>query len=200
MRSVRRAVLALAVGSIVVAPRLAAAGPSGFRLSELVTASATGDPSARYVELEATVEGCLFPSTEVVAYNAAGESLGRASPFASTTCFEAGSYLLFATQAAQTAFMTGADSSLVPGLPGAAGQLCLHSSSTRYDCVRWGAIDVAVHDLFGPTDDTSATRPPAGLSLARIGDTDVVAADWIVQTPTPRVSPPRWSGSGRRSA
>ncbi len=164
----------------------AAAGPSGFRLSELATASSTGDPAARYVELEATSEGCVFPSTEVVAYGADGTALGRASPFAATTCFAAGTFLLLATPAAQAAFMTGADSALVPALPGASGQLCLVSSTTRYDCVRWGTISVPVHDLFAPGDDTSALRPPGGLALARVADDGVVATDWRVETPTPR--------------
>ncbi len=164
----------------------AAAGPSAFRLSEVATASATGDPAARYVELFAEDAGCVFPSTEVVAYRADGVVLGRAAPFAATTCFASGTYLLLATPAAQAAFMTGADAALVPALPGAAGQLCLVSSTTRYDCVRWGAITVAVHDLFGAGDDSSALAPPGGLALARVADTDVVAADWRVETPTPR--------------
>ena len=179
---VRRVVLAIVLGW--AGP--AVAGPSGFRLSELATASATGDPAARYVELEATVEGCVFPSTEVVAYSATGVAMGRASPFAATTCFAAGTYLLLATPAAQTAFMTAADAALVPALPGAAGQLCLVSSTTRYDCVRWGAIATPVHDLFAPGDDTSALPPPGGLALARVADDGVIATDWRVETPTPR--------------
>lgn len=178
----RRVVLA----SVLCGAGSAAAGPSSFRLSELATASATGDPAARYVELEATVDGCLFPSTEVVAFGADGAILGRAAPFAATTCFGAGSFLLLATPAAQTAFMTGADSGLVPALPGAAGQVCFVSSTTRYDCVRWGAITVPVHDLFAPTDDSTALPPPGGLALARVSDTGVIAVDWQVETPTPR--------------
>jgi MYXO-CTERM domain-containing protein len=179
---VRWAVLLIVLGS--AAP--AAAGPSSFRLSEVMTASATGDPAVRYIEIEAVFEGCVFPSTELVAYNAAGESMGRVSPFTSTMCFAAGTHLLLATPAAQAAFMVGADSSLVPGLFGSAGQLCFHSSTTRYDCVRWGNVTVPVHDLFEPDDDTSALPPPGGLALARVSDTGVIAVDWRVETPTPR--------------
>lgn len=164
----------------------AAAGPSAFRLSELATASATGDPAARYVELEATAAGCVFPSTEVVAFSAAGAEVGRAAPFTGTTCFGAGHFLLLATPAAQAAFATGADAALVPALPAAAGQLCLVSSTTRYDCVRWGTITTPVHDLFAPGDDTSALAPPGGLALARVADTGVVVTDWRVESPTPR--------------
>ncbi len=164
----------------------AVAGPAAFRLSELATASASSDPAARYVEVEATVAGCVFPSTAVVTYRPDGTLLGQSSPFIAATCFGAGSFILLATPAAQAAFMTAADSGLVPALPGAAGQLCFVSSTTRYDCVRWGAITVPVHDLFDPTDDSSALAPPAGLALTRIADTGVIAVDWQVQTPTPR--------------
>ncbi len=164
----------------------AAAGVSAFRLSELVTASPTADPAARYIELEALGDGCWFPSTVVRVYDPAGGTLGDAMPFASTTCFTAGTYLLFATPAAQAVFMTAADTAIVPVLPAAAGQLCLVSSTTRYDCVRWGTITTPVHDLFGPADDTTTLAAPGGLALARVADVNVVAADWRVESPTPR--------------
>ncbi|MBE7451912.1 MAG: hypothetical protein HS111_24400 [Kofleriaceae bacterium] len=172
--------------SVIAAPRAAAAGVSVFRLSEVVTAGPTGDPAARYVELEASGDGCLFPSTVVRAYGPDGATLGDAMPFASTTCFAAGTFLLFATPAAQAAFQTAADAALVPALPAAAGQLCLVSSTTRYDCVRWGAITQPVHDLFAPADDTHALAPPGGLALARVADVNVVEVDWRIETPTPR--------------
>ena len=175
-------VLAIVLG--LAAPALA--GPSNFRLSELATASSTGDPAARYIELEAVAAACVFPSTEVVAFNAAGVEMGRTSPFTEARCFPAGHYLLLATPQAQAAFMTAADAALVPALPGASGQLCLVSSTTRYDCVRWGSITTPVHDLFAPDDDTAALAAPGGLALSRIADTDVIAVDWEVATPTPR--------------
>jgi MYXO-CTERM domain-containing protein len=179
-----RTLIAMVLLAAAAAP--AAAGPASFRLSEVATASATGDRAARYIELESTDAACVFPTTEVVVYDAAGVSMGRSAPFNTATCFPAGHFVLLATPAAQAAFMTGADSGLVPALPGSAGQLCLVSSATRYDCVRWGNVTVPVHDLFGPTDDTHALAPPAGLALARIADDDVVATDWRVQSPTPR--------------
>lgn len=178
----RCVVLAIVLG--LAAPALA--GPSNFRLSELATASSTGDPAARYIELEAVAAACVFPSTEVVAFNAAGVEMGRTSPFTEARCFPAGHYLLLATPQAQAAFMTAADAALVPALPGASGQLCLVSSTTRYDCVRWGSITTPVHDLFAPDDDTAALAAPGGLALSRIADTDVIAVDWEVATPTPR--------------
>jgi uncharacterized protein (TIGR03382 family) len=162
------------------------AGVSAFRLSEVVTASPTGDPAARYIELEAIGDGCLFPSTVVRTYDAAGGFVADTMPFANTTCFTDGAFLVFATPAAQTTYMTTADAALVPAIPLAAGQLCLVSSTTRYDCVRWGAITMPVHDLFAPNDDTSAGAPPGGFALARIADVNVVSADWRIETPTPR--------------
>ncbi len=163
-------------------------GVSWFRLSEVVTASPAGDPAARYIELEVFGDGCLFPTTLLRGYDAAGNSVGEVAPFASTTCYPTGTYLIFATPAAQTTYMidegtvTGA---AVPMLPTGAGQLCLVSSTTRYDCVRWGAITVPVHDLLGADDDTSAVAPPGGLALARRSDFNVIEVDWRVETPTP---------------
>jgi hypothetical protein len=165
---------------------LAVAGVSWFRLNEVVTASPAGDPAARYIEVEVFGDGCLFPTSVLRAYDAAGNGLGEVAPFASTTCFSAGTYLLFATPAAQSVYLTAADGAAVPTLPTGAGQLCLVSSTTRYDCVRWGPISVPVHDLGGGGDDTSAVAAPGGFALARISDFNVIEADWRVETPTPR--------------
>lgn len=173
---------------VALAPGVAsaAAGVSGFRLSEVVTAAPDGDPGARYVELEATIDACVFPSTRIVAFDTAGAVVGDAAPFASTTCVTAGTYLLLATPAAQSTYATAADSGLVPALPEVAGQVCLVSSATRYDCVRWGPIATPIHDLFGPADDSSAASPPGGIALARVDEVHVIAADWRTETPTPR--------------
>ena len=40
-----------------------------MRLAEVATAAATGDPAARYVELEVVAAACVFPSTRVVRPN-----------------------------------------------------------------------------------------------------------------------------------
>ncbi|MEZ4402214.1 MAG: hypothetical protein R3B06_19460 [Kofleriaceae bacterium] len=170
----------------VLAPAVARADLVDVRLSEVVTASPAGDPAARYLELEVTAAACLFPTTRLVSYDAAGQVLGDAAPFASATCLAAGSYLLLATPAAQAAYATAADASLVPPLDRDHGQVCLVSSATRYDCVRWGAVAAPITDLFGPGDLSSAFPPPGGLALARVDGTDVVAIDWRVQGPTPR--------------
>lgn len=172
---------------LAVAAAPAAADLVDVRLTEVATASAVGDPAARYVELEATAAACVFPSTRVVSYDAAGAVLGDVAPFASATCVAAGTFLLLATPAARAAFgIAEVDGGLVPPIDLDAGQLCLVSSATRYDCVRWGAIATPVRDLFGPDDATAAIPPPAGLALARIANTDVVAVDWRVETPSPR--------------
>jgi hypothetical protein len=155
-------------------------------LSEVATASAVGDPAARYIELEATAEACVFPSTRVISYDGAGRVLGDTAPFPSATCVAAGTYLLLATPAAQVAFATTADGNLVPPMDLDAGQVCLVSTTTRYDCVRWGPVGSPLRDLFGPDDASSAVPPPAGLALARIGELHLIAIDWRVESPTPR--------------
>lgn len=186
MRAMRRRTFALAALACSLPPGLAAAGVSGFRLSEVVTASASGNPASRYIELEATAEACVFPSTRIVSYDASGAVIGDVGPFASATCVAPGTFLLLATPAAQAEFATGADGSLVPTLAPIAGQVCLVSTGTRYDCVRWGPIATPVRDLFGPTDDTSAPAPPGAIALARVAETHVVDVDWRTETPTPR--------------
>ncbi|MBP8807200.1 MAG: hypothetical protein KBG48_24320 [Kofleriaceae bacterium] len=179
--------LGLAAVAVALAwPGRAAAEPGGFRLSEVATASSAGASAARYVELEATALACVGPSTRIVSYDAGGRVLGDAAPFPSARCIPAGTYFLLATPAAQVAFATTADAALVPPLDLDAGQLCLESTATRYDCVRWGAIGASVADLFGPDDASAAVPAPAGLALARIGELHVVAIDWRVESPTPR--------------
>lgn len=183
---VRRRSIALGALATVAAPTLARAGVAGFRLSEVVTASAVGDPAARYLELEATADACVFPSTRVVSYDAAGVMIGDAAPFASAVCVTAGRFLVLATPAAQVAFQIALPAGgLVPPLPGLAGQVCLVSTVTRYDCVRWGPVTVPVHDLFGTTDDTTAAAPPGAIALARVAATEVIAVDWRTETPSP---------------
>jgi len=174
------------LGGLVLAATPAAADLVDVRLTEVATASATGDPAARYVELEATAAACVFPSTRVVSYDAAGAVIDDVAPFASATCVAAGRVLVLATPAARAAFAIAAvDGALVPPLDLDAGQVCLVSSATRYDCVRWGAIATPVRDLFGPDDATAAIPAPAGLALARVANTDVVAVDWRVETASP---------------
>ena len=113
---------------LAVAAAPAAADLVDVRLSEVATASAVGDPAARYVELEATAAACVFPSTRVVSYDAAGAVVGDVAPFASATCVAAGTFLVLATPAARAAFgIAEVDGGLVPPIELDAGHLCLVS-------------------------------------------------------------------------
>src|SRR5947209_3710112 len=91
--------------------------------------------------------------------------------------------LVVALIATAAAFAFTPDVTMVPPLPAAAGQLCFASSTTDYDCVRWGAIATPIHDFLGPTDDTSAPTLPPGVALARTQVTHVVADDWTLESP-----------------
>ena len=169
---------------MALGPSAAQAGVAEWRLSEALLAGEGGDGQVRFVELETVDGGCWFPTTQVAVYDGAGTALDVVAPFAVTTCFGAGTFLLLATPQAETTFgVSGAGGP--PAMPAAARQICLRSSATVYDCVRWDGITTAVHDLFGPTDDTTAVAPPPGLALARIAESHVVAEDWIVAEPTP---------------
>lgn len=156
--------------AVAAVPASAAAGVAAWRLSEVQLAGPGGDPAARFVELHTGAGGCAFPTTQVAVYDGAGDVLDAAAPFVETTCFDAETYLVLPAP---------------PSMPAAARQVCLRSSGTIYDCVRWGGVTAPVHDLFGPDDDSAAVAPPAGYALARIADTEVIAADWIVAAPTP---------------
>jgi MYXO-CTERM domain-containing protein len=145
---------------------LAFMGVIAWRLFEVQTAPTAG----RFVEIHNAEAGCWFPTTQVAVYDGAGTVLDAVAPFTSTTCFPADTFLVLGVP---------------PQMPAAARQVCLRSSGTIYDCVRWSALTVPVHDLFGPDDDSVAVPPPAGYALARIADSDVVADDWIVAEPTP---------------
>lgn len=176
----------IAMVMVAALGRPAHAGVASWRLSEVLPAGDGGDPAVRFVELYTATGACWFATTRLAVYDGVGQGLGVVAPFVSTTCFPAASYVLLATAEAQAAFGATADHGVVPALPRAAGQLCLVSSSTPYDCVRWGAITVPIHDLFGPDDATAVVAPPGGTSLVRVDETHVVATDWAFAAPTPR--------------
>ncbi len=163
----------------------AGAGIEDWEVNEVVT-QVGGDVQIRYIELRNLPGGCMFPTTRIVAYDAAGQNVGSINPVVGTTCWGPDTYMLFATTAAQTSFDTGADRSIVPALPVDAGQVCFTSSATRYDCVRWGTIATPVHDFFGASDDSTVAAPASGTALARIATTHVIADDWVGLAPTPR--------------
>jgi hypothetical protein len=184
-----RAVAALITGWAWAAALLPAswawAGVQDWQVSEVVSAVA-GDPRIRYIELENPIGGCMFPSTRIEIYDAGGGPLGAVAPAATTTCFGPNTFYLLATSDAVAFFGTTADHQIVPVIPRDAGQVCFASSTTRYDCVRWGAITQPVYDFYGGADATTAITPPDGQSLSRIDTTHVVAADWSILSPTPR--------------
>lgn len=151
-----------------------------------VLASADGNPGIRYIELYNPVGGCLFPSTRVEVFGADGQLLGSAAPVTFTSCVAPNTYYLLATSAAAEFFVTTADYQIVPALPAAAGQVCFASSTTRYDCVRWGTVSQPVVDFFGSEDMSSTVSLADGQALARVDTTHVVAADWMLASPTPR--------------
>lgn len=171
--------------AVLAAARPAAADVEDWEVNEIVV-SAGGNPSAQYMELATPVGGCLFPSSRVEVFDAGGASLGAVGLAASTTCYGAPTYFLVASAGAAAHFGVEADVALNVPLPQSAGQVCFASSATRYDCVRWGPIETAIPDLFGPADQTSAPAPPDGIALARVMTTHVVADDWELAEPTPR--------------
>ncbi len=185
----RRGAFAAAIGCALAAGAGSAgealAGTEDWQINEVLV-SAGGDSSIRYIELYSEPGGCLFPSSQIQVFDAAGQSVGSVSPSPVTVCFGPDTYYLLATTSAKELFDTDADEQIVPEIPGAAGQICFTSSATRYDCVRWGAVSDPIPDLFGPSDATVATAPPDGLALSRVATTHVVEDDWEVLEPTPR--------------
>jgi hypothetical protein len=163
----------------------ASAGPAEWELNEVERAGPGGNTAIRFVELYAAQAGCWFPSTQVAVYDAGGTVLDAVAPFASTTCFGDDTYLLLATTGAEALYGVIATTNQVPTIPANARQICFRSTGTIYDCVRWGAQTVVIHDLFGPTDDSSAPAPPTGGAIARIASSHVVSDDWIAAEPTP---------------
>jgi hypothetical protein len=179
-------VLVLAVW-IHGAEKTAHASIADWRINEILPAQDQND-GIRYVELyvpPGTTGNCLFPTTRLEVFDAQGLLLGAVMPFASTFCLPGGSFFVFATPAAATHFGLTADAPLGVALPAFAGQVCFASSATRYDCARWGPISEAVGYLRALDDTSSAPTIPDGQALARIGDSGVVAHDFILETPTP---------------
>jgi hypothetical protein len=159
-----------------------------WQISEVVSAVG-GDRELRYVELytpPGTVDNCLYNSSRLEVFDAAGGLLGTVTPFQTTTCYNGETYLLLATPEAQSHFGVQNDAALPVRIPAQAGQVCFKSSSSRYDCVRWGAITKAVVDLNDSHDESTAPPIPDGAGLSRLRTTGIVAVDFEVRGPTPR--------------
>jgi hypothetical protein len=139
------------------------------------------------VELVNQAGGCFFPTTRLEVYTAAGTVVDLLPLAASTTCYGAPTYFWLANSAAEQTFGLPADTAFPSALPDS-GQICIASSGTRYDCVRWGAVDPgdAVVDLFGATDTTATGGLSDAAALARLQTSHIVVDDWGYQAPTPR--------------
>lgn len=159
-------------------------GIEDWQLSEVLT-SVGGDTRIRYVELYNDVGGCFFASSRVVVYDVDGQSIGSTPVAITTTCYEPGSYFLLATPEANAALGMSADHLGLPALPVDIAQVCFTSTSTRYDCVRWGAVNTPVTDLLGSADLSSTTPALDNESIARISTTHVIVDDWAGRLPTP---------------
>ena len=159
-----------------------------FRVSEVFAGSAAA-PNAQFVELQVgpnTVANCLFPTTRIEIFDGAGTLIGAVAPFSGTECFAAGTFFLFANPEAAALFGVERDARLDVAIPRNAGQVCLASSQTRYDCARWGTITNAVRYLRNTDDDSGSPPIPPGVALARAGDTGIAGSDFVLQSPTPR--------------
>jgi hypothetical protein len=179
------------IGGVAVAlagGSTAHAALADFRVSEVFAGSAA-EPNARFVELHVgpgTAANCLFPTTRIEVFDGAGTLLGAVAPFSGTECFPAGSFFLLASPEGAALFGVERDARLDVAIPRSAGQVCLASSQTRYDCARWGPITSAVRFLRNTDDDTASPPIPSGVALARAADTGVAGADFVLQSPTPR--------------
>ena len=166
-------------------------GVEDWRINEVV-ASVGGDPNVRFVELYVpstpSADNCFYASTVLEILDADGPLVGSVPAVPSgIECFPGNTFFMFATTEAVDTFGQSRDRPLTVQIPQSdGGQVCLKSSATRYDCVRWGAITNPANDLFGPDDDSVAPTPADGMALARTANTHVVAADWDLQAPTMR--------------
>jgi hypothetical protein len=173
----------------LLVPGLARAGVEDWRVNE-VFPGAGGTSDFRFVELYAPpsdfADNCLFPTSRVEVFGPDGTFLGAAALATATRCFDGDTYFLLAPAGAAAHFGVDRDATLNLLVPAEAGQLCFASSTTRYDCARWGAITGPVADLYDPDDGSSAASIPDGVALARTQVTGVVADDFVLQDPSPR--------------
>jgi MYXO-CTERM domain-containing protein len=178
-------------GSVVclLLPGVAFGGVEDWRVNEVVPVD-DGDADFRFIELYAppsdVADNCLFPTSRIEVFDAAGGLVGAVSPTTSTRCFAGNTYFLFATAEAATHWGVARDATLTVTIPGDAGQVCFASSATRYDCTRWGTISMAIPDLYDPDDTTAGPSIPDGQGLSRRSDSGIVEDDFVLQAPTPR--------------
>ena len=176
--------LFLIFGLLALSPSWAVAGIEDWEVNE-VHLQSQSDTQIRFVELVNLPGGCLFPSTSLHLYAPDGSLLDIIPLAQVTTCYAAPTYFLVATSEASAHFGVVSDFGQLTELP-SSGQLCFASSTTLYDCVRWGSVTAPLADLFGSTDFSVAPEPLDNFSLARVQTTHVVVDDWSEISPSPR--------------
>ncbi|MFH0902593.1 MAG: hypothetical protein V2A73_18340 [Pseudomonadota bacterium] len=168
---------------------MATAGVEGWQISE-VSASRDGDQELRFIELYAPpsdgIDNCFYQTTRIEVSDKDGNLLGSETPFMTTLCYPGNTYFFLSTTKAAQLLGVPRDAPLKVKIPLEAGQICLVSSTTPYDCVRWGEVAKPMSDISAPDDISTAVPLVDGKSLARMADTGVVAKDFVLKDPSPR--------------
>ena len=190
-------VVALVCGSLVVAPGTAHALFHLMRIREVFAGTSTA-PGAQFVELQMYAENQRFlTGHEVVVFDATGAEI---QAFAFTGPVSNGanqSYVLVATEDAETAFGVTADLTMAPVVPAGGGRVCFRSSVDELiDCASWGNYSgddgetgTPYNSPVGLVPDRSMERVVTGgadeAALDEEDDTNDSEADFESASPTP---------------
>jgi Ca2+-binding RTX toxin-like protein len=195
--------LAAFLSAVSAAPALAV--DHNIRIREVFAGASTGNPNARFVELQMVAGGQNQVAGNVVrVYNSVGTEVGAFTFPANLAVGTNQSSILVATPQAQTLFGVTADLSMSAVIPRTGGQVCYDDTDLDSgnppavrDCVAWGNFSGAspspTGNPFSPAggipDGKSILRDisagnPALLELA--DDTDDSAADFDPANPSPR--------------
>jgi hypothetical protein len=206
------ALLAAVVGSSALWPTAARATFHFIMITE-VFAGTTAEPDAQFVELQMYSGGQNQLATHsVVVYDAAGVQQGTFTFTGNVPNGADQSYVLLATQEAESAFGVQADLEMTPIVARAGGKVCWEPT-LMIDCVSWGSYSAGGSDQGGnatgtPFNQTTGLLPDQSMTRDTTGgsrpkrldegdDTNDSAADFqgAAATPVPNTSDPSPSPS-----
>lgn len=161
-------IAAMAAASLACTPLMAA--QHLMKITEVYVGPA-GDSDAQFVELQMYTGGQnQVQGHDVVIYNAADTIVGTFTFGAAVDNGASQSYILIATDEAESRFGVTADLAMTPVITPAGGKACFNS----FDCVSWGNYG---GDSVNPSASGNPFNPGAGLEAGRAAQRDISAGN-----------------------
>lgn len=159
-----------ALAAMVFLSTQATAAQHLMKITEIYVGPA-GDTNAQFVELQMYTGGQnQVQGHDIVIYDAADTIVGTFTFTSAVANGASQSYILIATDEAETRFGIAADLAMTAVIPAAGGKACFNS----FDCVSWGNYG---GDATNPSATGNPFNPSAGLEAGRAAQRDISAGN-----------------------